>query len=394
MSVAKRIFTIRDRSYDVRFEVDDRYQLLESIGTGAYGVVCSATDSRTGAKVAIKKIPKVFDVMTTAKRTFRELKILRHFKHDNIISIRDIMRPPPSGQFEDVYVVLDLMESDLHHIIHSEQEITEEHVKYFLYQILRGLKYIHSAEVIHRDLKPSNLLVNQDCELKIGDFGMARGCASSRDEQSKFMTEYVATRWYRAPELMLGFGEYTSAIDVWSVGCIFAEMLSRKQLFPGNNYVHQLQLILGVLGTPESGVIDKVPAERVRTYLSRLPKKEPAKLVDMFPHTSPEAIDLIQRMLGFHPHDRCSVAEALEHKYLARYHDPDDEPECSEKLDFSFDSETVALPDLKEKIRAEVLSYHQVSGKTASYYLVKGSGILLNISGQSDKDFCFEKERK
>ncbi|XP_010019436.1 PREDICTED: mitogen-activated protein kinase 7-like, partial [Nestor notabilis] len=177
-------------------------------------------------QVAIKKIPNAFDVVTNAKRTLRELKILKHFKHDNIIGIKDILKPTvPYGEFRSVYVVLDLMESDLHQIIHSSQPLTLEHVRYFLYQLLRGLKYIHSANVLHRDLKPSNLLVNENCELKIGDFGMARGLGADPRHAKAFLTEYVATRWYRAPELLLSLHRYTRAIDMWSVGCIFAEML-------------------------------------------------------------------------------------------------------------------------------------------------------------------------
>ncbi|KFR07705.1 Mitogen-activated protein kinase 7, partial [Opisthocomus hoazin] len=174
---------------------------------------------------AIKKIPNAFDVVTNAKRTLRELKILKHFKHDNIIGIKDILKPTvPYGEFRSVcvpwtpgfpprYVVLDLMESDLHQIIHSSQPLTLEHVRYFLYQLLRGLKYIHSANVLHRDLKPSNLLVNENCELKIGDFGMARGLGADPCHAKAFLTEYVATRWYRAPELLLSLHRYTRATD-------------------------------------------------------------------------------------------------------------------------------------------------------------------------------------
>lgn len=241
--MAKRTYTIKDKEIEIKFEVDARYKLIESIGNGAYGVVCSAFDTKTAAKVAVKKIPRTFDVLTVAKRTYRELKILRHFRHDNIICIRDIMKPPEDEEdFNDVYVVFDLMEADLHQIIHSDQPLTDEHVRYFLYQILRGLKYIHTAKVLHRDLKPSNLLVNENAELRIGDFGMARGLCSSPVEQKRVMTEYVATRWYRAPELMLSLNEYSEAIDMWSVGCIFAEMLGRKHLFPGTNYLNQLQV--------------------------------------------------------------------------------------------------------------------------------------------------------
>ena len=254
MATGKRTYKIKDKNYEVKFELDTRYKLLENIGNGAYGVVCSAIDTENDSKVAIKKIPRTFDVVTTAKRTYRELKILKHFKHDNIISIKNILKPPADlEQFNDVYVVLDLMETDLHHIIHSQQPLTEEHARYFLYQILRGLKYIHSANVLHRDLKPSNLLVNQDCELKIGDFGMARGLSSSPSEQKRVMTEYVATRWYRAPELMLSLNEYSEAIDMWSVGCIFAEMLGRKHLFPGTNYLNQLQVMHLSMLSPRRG---------------------------------------------------------------------------------------------------------------------------------------------
>ena len=169
---------LRKRALDVKFDLDlTEYQPIENIGIGAYGVVCSAVHKKTNDRVAIKKIPNVFDVRDIAKRTYREIKILKHFKHDNIIHIREILKPKETlSDFRDVYVVFDLMESDLHKIIYSKQDLTEEHVRYFLYQILRGMKYIHSSHVIHRDLKPSNLLVNEDCQLRIGDFGKISLC--------------------------------------------------------------------------------------------------------------------------------------------------------------------------------------------------------------------------
>ncbi|CAJ0940562.1 unnamed protein product [Ranitomeya imitator] len=190
-TAAKNLALLQQRSFDINFDVGDEYEIIETIGTGAYGVVSSARRKGTGQKVAIKKIPNAFDVVTNAKRTLRELKILKHFKHDNVIAIKDILRPDvPYCDFRAVYVVLDLMESDLHQIIHSSQPLTLEHARYFLYQLLRGLKYIHSANVLHRDLKPSNLLINENCELKIGDFGMARGLCTKPDEYKYFMTEF------------------------------------------------------------------------------------------------------------------------------------------------------------------------------------------------------------
>lgn len=133
-------------------------------------------------------------------------------RHENIIGLLDIMSPAPGGPFNDVYLVYELMDTDLHQIIRSSQPLTDEHFQYFIYQTLRGLKYIHSAGVLHRDLKPSNLLLNASCDLKIADFGLAR----TSTESNAFMTEYVVTRWYRAPELLLSCDSYSAGIDVWS----------------------------------------------------------------------------------------------------------------------------------------------------------------------------------
>lgn len=182
-------------------------------------------------------------------RTLREMKLLRYFNHENIISILDIQRPRNYESFNEVYLIQvstlfglglhmltslqELMETDMHRVIRT-QDLSDDHCQYFIYQTLRALKAMHSANVLHRDLKPSNLLLNANCDLKVCDFGLARSAASQEDN-SGFMTEYVATRWYRAPEIMLTFKEYTKAIDVWSVGCILAEMLSGKPLFPGKD---------------------------------------------------------------------------------------------------------------------------------------------------------------
>lgn len=178
------------------------------------------------------------------------MKLLRYFNHENIISILDIQKPRNYETFSEVYliqvcrlvpstwlysliVLQELMETDMHRVIRT-QDLSDDHCQYFIYQTLRALKAMHSANVLHRDLKPSNLLLNANCDLKVCDFGLARSAASTEDN-SGFMTEYVATRWYRAPEIMLTFKEYTKAIDVWSVGCILAEMLSGKPLFPGKD---------------------------------------------------------------------------------------------------------------------------------------------------------------
>nr|WEL12728.1 mitogen-activated protein kinase 1/3 [Halisarca dujardinii] len=216
------------------FDVGPRYTNLTFIGEGAYGMVCSACDGETGSKVAIKKISP-FDHQTYCQRTLREIKILTRFKHENIICILNMLRTAVLDDFKAVYIVQSLMETDLYKLL-KNQHLSNDHVCYFTYQILRGLKYIHSANVLHRDLKPSNLLLNTTCDLKICDFGLAR-VADPNHDHTGFLTEYVATRWYRAPEIMLNSKGYNKSIDTWSVGCILAEMLSNRPIFPGKHCI-------------------------------------------------------------------------------------------------------------------------------------------------------------
>ena len=235
---------------DHTFTVDSKYNFIRVMGSGAYGVVISARNTNLNTQVAIKKVPKAFQDEIDAKRILREIKLLKHMKHDNIVGIVDMVPPMTRyvDDFHDVYIVSELMETDLHRIICSNQALSIDHVKYFVYQILRALKYIHSANVLHRDLKPSNLLVNSDCLLKVCDFGLARGVLDENQmkDQSKrpLLTEYIVTRWYRAPEIMLACHEYDKPVDVWSVGCILAELLARKPYLPGNEYIHQVSLML------------------------------------------------------------------------------------------------------------------------------------------------------
>ncbi|KAM0031201.1 putative mitogen-activated protein kinase CMGC-MAPK family [Helianthus debilis subsp. tardiflorus] len=174
-----------------------------------------------------------------------EQPVLNLLSRRKVIAIRDVVPPPVRREFSDIYIATELMDTDLHQIIRSNKNLSEEHCQYFLYQLLRGLKYIHSAKVIHRDLKPSNLLLNANCDLKICDFGLAQPNADN-----DFMTEYVytfiVTRWYRAPELLLNSSDYSAAINVWSVGCIYMELMNRKPLFPGKDHVHQKRLLTEV----------------------------------------------------------------------------------------------------------------------------------------------------
>jgi len=343
-----------------KFEVSRRYDVIEPVGQGTYGIVCAAKDMVTGEPCAIKKIENAFEHITFTKRTLRELRILRHLRHENLIDLRSIFLPGTKEDFEDIYVVSELMETDLASILKSSQPLTADHQKFFLYQILRGMKYVHSARVIHRDLKPRNLLVNANCDLKICDFGLARVSFADKDFQTCPMTEYVCTRWYRAPEVLCSWVDYTSAIDIWSIGCIFAEMLNRKPLFPGHNTQHQLQLILGFLGTPRKEELAKIQNDKCRSFINMMSYKEGMPYEEAFPGTPEEIIDFLHLMLQFDPDKRASVPEALEHRYMEKLFCPEDEPtqEPIETADFEFERRKINIKALREELFLETMHYY------------------------------------
>lgn len=340
--------------YGNLFEVSSKYvPPIRPIGRGAYGIVCAAVNSETREEVAIKKIGNAFDNIIDARRTLREIKLLRHMEHENVIAIKDIIRPPKKDTFNDVYIVYELMDTDLHQIIHSDQQLTDDHCQYFLYQLLRGLKYVHSASVLHRDLKPSNLLLNASCDLKIGDFGLARTTS-----ETDFMTEYVVTRWYRAPELLLNCTEYTAAIDIWSVGCILGEIMTREPLFPGKDYVHQLRLITELIGSPDDASLGFLRSDNARRYVRQLPRCRKQQFATRFPNISSGAVDLLEKMLVFDPNKRITVEEALCHPYLQSLHDLNDEPVCPRPFHFDFEHSSCTEDHIRELIWRESVKFN------------------------------------
>jgi len=348
------------------FVVDAEYQFVKELGQGAYGCVVAAKHRRSGEGCAIKKITNINTKRILTKRCLREIKLLHHFRgHKNITCLYDmdiVFRP--DNNFDEVYLYEEIMEADLHAIIRSHQPLSDAHFQSFIYQTLCGLKYIHTANVLHRDLKPGNLLVNADCELKICDFGLARGynpggsnTARSAANQG-FMTEYVATRWYRAPEIMLSFANYGPAIDVWSVGCILAELLSGKPIFKGRDYVDQLNQILHFLGTPSEDTLRRVGSPRAQDYIRSLPIKPRVPFSTLFPRANPLAIDLLSQLLHFDPAKRITCEQALNHPYLSVWHDPADEPVCTASFDFGFEEED-SVDGMKRLIVEEVHSFRQ-----------------------------------
>lgn len=314
-----------------KFNVDSRYSFIKTLGFGAYGVVCAANDSagHKTKKVAVKKVAGVFDDLTDAKRIIREMRLLRTMKHDGVLNVINIDDPEDYKSFNDVYIVTELMDTDLNKLIRQSTNLLNSQRKYFAYHILRALKYIHSANIFHRDLKPANILVSASCDIKICDFGLARYVDPDEVKDAN-MTEYVVTRWYRAPELLLATEEYSAAIDMWSAGCILAELYYGKPLFPGCDVKNQLEQICRKLGKPTAEEIEMIPNRRAREFMEKMPswnKKDFRMLMGSGGKTGANeqvddaAIDLVERLLKFDPAKRLTAAEALEHPYVQEYRD-------------------------------------------------------------------------
>ncbi|KAG8377834.1 hypothetical protein BUALT_Bualt08G0074800 [Buddleja alternifolia] len=349
------------------FEIDTKYVPIKPIGRGAYGIVCSSVNKETNEKVAIKRIHNAFENNIDALRTLRELKLLRHLRHENVIALKDVMLPIHKGSFKDVYLVYELMDTDLHQIIKSSQTLTNDHCQYFLFQLLRGLKYLHSANILHRDLKPGNLLINANCDLKICDFGLAR----TNSSRGQFMTEYVVTRWYRAPELLLCCDNYGTSIDVWSVGCIFAELLGRKPIFPGKECLNQLRLIVNILGSQKEDNLQFIDNPKARKYITSLPYSPGTHFSRVYPQAHPMAIDLLQKMLVFDPSKRIGVTEALQHPYMSALYDPVRDPPAQIPINLDID-EDLGGDMIREMMWKEILHYHPESDATSMEINMQG----------------------
>jgi len=363
--------TVEVRVSGVRsdFQVPANLELIRGIGAGTYGMVAAFKDSESGKRLAVKKITNAFEDLIDGKRILREVRLLQRLDHENIVKILD-MYPPDNPSFDDVYIVQELMEMDLTRVIRSKEPLSEEHNRWFAHQTLCGVLYLHSMDVVHRDLKPSNILVNRDCTIKICDFGLARGSMKSSTEDSGVggskldttsskLTEYVVTRYYRAPEVVLLASEYGKPIDIWSVGCILCELIGRKTIFKGKDHLDQIRQILEITGAPskEDASWLKV-SEAASSYVAKFKHLPGRPWATVFPKATVACLDAVNCMLQFDPSKRPTALECLRHAFFSDLHKESDERVAEKTMDWSFDKFKPSKRLLQNYIYAECAKFH------------------------------------
>ncbi|XP_058125821.1 stress-activated protein kinase JNK-like [Anopheles ziemanni] len=347
-------------SFDYQFTLPPRFTTMGPIGIGVQGAVCAAIDLQTGRRLAVKKLSQPFRDLTFAKRAYREIKLMRLVDHPNIIKLLYAYTPQTTLEsFRDVYIFTELMDSSLRNVVGIS--IGHDRISFLVYQMLCGIKYLHAAGIIHRDLKPSNIVVCKDCTLKILDFGLARSVQTSFT-----MTQYVVTRHYRAPEIILNM-EYDTKVDIWSIGCIMAELITGSVLFPGTDHVDQWMRIVDTLGTPRAEFIARTTPGTQR-YINNQPKQEGKPFEVLFPDdafdgtptnypqlTNELARDFLRRMLAFDPMERISVDEALFHPYIHLwYSEKDVNRPAPAPYDHSIDAQNLTVQQWKALLYEEI----------------------------------------
>lgn len=361
-------------STEIESHILKKYEIQTQLGQGAYGIVWRAVERKHNRIVALKKIYDAFQNSTDAQRTFREIMFLHRLHHPNIIKLLHVHR---AYNDRDIYLVFEYMETDLHVVIRAN--ILEDiHKQFIIYQLLKTMKYLHSAEILHRDMKPSNLLVNSDCTMKVADFGLARSILSLDSEQAlrPVLTDYIATRWYRPPEILLGSTRYTKGVDMWSVGCILGELMLGKPIFPGRSTTNQLEIIISVTGYPSAADIAATNSQFAQAMLRDISNSHPRSFAELLPNASPDALDLIQDLMRFNPNRRITAAEALEHPYVAAFHRPDEEPVAPEPITISLpDNERLPLDRYRDAIYEQIAALRRADRPRVSRPTTTGSAV-------------------
>jgi p38 MAP kinase len=360
------LFTVNTIEYAVPSELTyDDY-----LGGGNYGNVIRVR-AKDGSDLAIKKMYDPFSSSVKARRVFRELKLLQLINHENVIHFVDMYTPDLDlRSFKNVYIVTGYAGVSLKHVLDKQKAtgvrlINFEHIKYITYQLLRALKYLHSANVIHRDLKPSNLAITEECDLAVLDFGLARTVSANNDN----LTAYVISRWYRSPEVIYWNNvSYNAKADVWSVGCILAELLTGKVLFPGSEAMEQYRLIIRLCGSPDEELMCKIEAQNspaMRMVVERMggvcERKKFHEHFHSLENTIPdEAINLLDKILVLDPDRRISVHDALSSEYLKEYSMPSDEPTAEQPFNIDDNDTTKTIADWREIIWKEIQNHNRI----------------------------------
>ncbi|CEL92938.1 unnamed protein product [Vitrella brassicaformis CCMP3155] len=283
----------------------EKYQKLEKIGEGTYGVVYKAQDS-SGEIFALKKIRLEAEDEGIPSTAIREISLLKELQHPNIVRLCDVIHTE-----RKLTLVFEYLDQDLKKLLDMcDGGLDPATTKSFLYQLLRGVAYCHQHRVLHRDLKPQNLLINREGALKLADFGLARAFGIP----VRSYTHEVVTLWYRAPDVLMGSRKYSTPVDIWSIGCIFAEMVNGRPLFPGTSDQDQLMKIFKVLGTPNESVwpgINDLPE-----WKPDFPRYDPLQWSQIVQNLEPAGMDLLSRMLRYDPNARIAARQAMEHEYF------------------------------------------------------------------------------
>ncbi|KXZ47334.1 hypothetical protein GPECTOR_36g59 [Gonium pectorale] len=284
-----------------------KYRLVAKKGEGTFSEVLKAQCIKNGKYVAIKCMKNHFDSLDQVNN-LREIQALRRLSpHANIIKLLEVLYDQPTGRLA---LVFELMDMNIYELIRGRRHyVAEERIKNYMYQLMKAMDHMHRNGIFHRDIKPENILIMDDC-LKLADFGSCRGIYSKQP-----YTEYISTRWYRAPECLLTDGYYNYKMDMWGVGCVFFEIVSLFPLFPGTNELDQITKIHNILGTPPPELLAKMK-KRSQHMDFNFPPKEGTGVPKLIPHVNPECVDLIVKLLSYNPDERLSARQALRHPYF------------------------------------------------------------------------------
>ncbi|CAG2162926.1 unnamed protein product [Oppiella nova] len=287
--------------------IEENFSRIEKIGEGSYGIVYKAKDKHNGSLVALKKIRLDSESEGVPSTAIREIALLKELNHPNVVRLHDVVHCD-----KNLYLVFEYLNQDLKKLLDttSGTGLAPSLVKSYMWQLLQGLAHCHSHRVLHRDLKPQNLLIDCNGNIKLGDFGLARSIGLP----IRTYTHEVVTLWYRSPEILLGAHFYGPSVDVWSIGCIFAEMVTKRALFPGDSEIDQLFRIFRTLGTPDESVWPGVCS--YPDYKSTFPQWTKQDINKILPNMESDAIELLVKLLTYDPNRRISARKALSHRYF------------------------------------------------------------------------------